>query len=1224
MYRTLYTFSAATLLLLLFAATAWSQTATEPSGNGTESDPYLIATLDNLYWVTQNSSSWNKHFLQTDNIDATSTSGWASGSGFLPIGGASPYFTGEYDGDGHVISNLFISRSGSHNVGLFGFATGAVIHKVGVPNATVTGTEYVGALVGRLSNSTLTMSFSTGTVTGTHEVGGLVGFIELGASVSNSYSRATVTASGNYNGGMAGVLIDSESSISNTYSTGSVPIGSSSIGGLLGVNFFGSPVTNSYWDTQTSGRASSGGGTGKTTAQMKTQSTFTGWDFDDVWMIDVSHNDGYPILIWQYVPDITVTDASPSNHALNVETTASIVITFSGALLPTALVDTTTFIVSGRKTGRHKGNIVFSSGNTVATFTPDEPFAYGDLITVQLTSTDHSPYVFTFHTEALRSLGTFDSKVNLETMTAPIALFIGDLDGDGYGDIAVANRNSSTVSIFMNNGDGTFATKQDVATGYIPNAVFGGDLDGDGDIDLAFPNQFDDTVSILLNNGDGTFAAHVDYAAGSQPTSVYIYDLDGDGDNDVVVTNYESDTVSIFMNNGNGTFATKVDVATGDSPYSVFISDLDGDGYGDLAVANLFSHTVSILMNNGDGTFAAKVDVATGSNPNSVFIYDLDADGDGDLAVANSSSNNISILKNNGDGTFAPRNDIESIGGNSSIFVSDIDGDGHGDLVVAVYSHDRVHVFPNNGDGTFAAHTSYAVEDETYAVFVSDLDNDGDGDFVAANHSSANISILYNIHMTLEITGDEGWRMMTPPGTDLSYGDLLRGFWTQGFTGAAYPGGTSNVYTWNEATQSYVSIADAGTEPAPGTGYIVYVYDDQDNDGTPDGFPKSVRWPRIQNASSINAPVTWTDSGSPAMKGWNLIGNPFGATINWGAPSGWTKTNLDAAFYVWDHSSGGIGSYLSWNGSSGTLPDGKIAPWQGFWVKANAAPALSMTTAVQSTGGVFHKENPMPQLTLELVKGAIRNQAIVMFNEQADIERDGMDAYKLASLNANFLSLYTQLSDGTALDINALPADLSDIVSIPLDIAGSNLNGEYELGWSLDAFPSDWVLTLKDNHTGVDVNLTESTSITFQVEESAKKEIDVDPGVQSPEHKMMSPRVMKAAEGASTRFTLTIHPGTTVSTEPGSQLPKEFGLSQNFPNPFNPSTVIGFQLPVDSRVDLQVYDMLGRQVATLASGQMNAGRHSVTFNAENLASGMYIYRLVAGNTVLTKKLTLIK
>lgn len=101
--------------------------------------------------------------------------------------------------------------------------------------------------------------------------------------------------------------------------------------------------------------------------------------------------------------------------------------------------------------------------------------------------------------------------------------------------------------------------------------------------------------------------------------------------------------------------------------------------------------------------------------------------------------------------------------------------------------------------------------------------------------------------------------------------------------------------------------------------------------------------------------------------------------------------------------------------------------------------------------------------------------------------------------------------------------------------------------------------------------------------------------------------------------------GTTTSIEEyGNELAKHFQLNQNYPNPFNPTTNISFELPKSGEVSLKVFDMLGREVQELINGYQAAGAHQVQFNAENLPSGMYIYRLKSGSVELTRKMMLIK
>src|SRR4030095_589340 len=88
--------------------------------------------------------------------------------------------------------------------------------------------------------------------------------------------------------------------------------------------------------------------------------------------------------------------------------------------------------------------------------------------------------------------------------------------------------------------------------------------------------------------------------------------------------------------------------------------------------------------------------------------------------------------------------------------------------------------------------------------------------------------------------------------------------------------------------------------------------------------------------------------------------------------------------------------------------------------------------------------------------------------------------------------------------------------------------------------------------------------------------------------------------------------------------PEKFNLTQNFPNPFNPSTTIKYSVPVNSQVSLKVYNTTGQVVATLAEGMQDAGNYEISFNASNFSSGVYYYRLSAGSFTETRKMTLIK
>ena len=109
------------------------------------------------------------------------------------------------------------------------------------------------------------------------------------------------------------------------------------------------------------------------------------------------------------------------------------------------------------------------------------------------------------------------------------------------------------------------------------------------------------------------------------------------------------------------------------------------------------------------------------------------------------------------------------------------------------------------------------------------------------------------------------------------------------------------------------------------------------------------------------------------------------------------------------------------------------------------------------------------------------------------------------------------------------------------------------------------------------------------------------------------------AFSSSRRFSVLV---TSVANP--QRVPDEFVLQQNYPNPFNPSTEISFGIPKESRVRIEVYNLLGQQVATVLDGIRSAGYHTVRFDAGALTSGMYMYRLTSGETSLFRKMMFVK
>ena len=236
---------------------------------------------------------------------------WNGGAGWVPIGG----FSATLEGNFHLISRLYIDRASERNVGLFSqIRDSAKIRNIGLNEIIVTGGRNSGGLVGQNSGSIIA-SYATGSVTGGRNSGGLVGSnwrgsiiasyatgsattsgpsggagglvgTNWGGSIIASYATGSVEASGSSAraGGLVGDNWTSTSSIIASYATGSVTTSGLAIrpGGLVGTN--SGTIIASYWDTTTSGLSTSGGGTGKSTAQLKSPTGYTGiyvnWDVD--------------------------------------------------------------------------------------------------------------------------------------------------------------------------------------------------------------------------------------------------------------------------------------------------------------------------------------------------------------------------------------------------------------------------------------------------------------------------------------------------------------------------------------------------------------------------------------------------------------------------------------------------------------------------------------------------------------------------------------------------------------------------------------------------------------------------------------------------------------------------------------------------------------------------------------------------------------------------------
>jgi hypothetical protein len=209
--------------------------------------------------------------------------------------------------------------------------------------------------------------------------------------------------------------------------------------------------------------------------------------------------------------------------------------------------------------------------------------------------------------------GSFLAAVNYTVGTEPWSLAVGDFNGDGIPDLVVAISEglpslpnvvpSGSVAVLLGNGDGTFQAAAKYAADLNPTSVGVGDFNGDGILDLAVANFLSNDVSVLLGNGDGTFQAAVNYPIGAPlwpQLSVLVRDFNGDGILDLAVVSDSG--VRVLLGNGDGTFrTTPITYVPGGHLYGrgLAVGDFNGDGLPDIAVTNGSSNNISILLNDG-------------------------------------------------------------------------------------------------------------------------------------------------------------------------------------------------------------------------------------------------------------------------------------------------------------------------------------------------------------------------------------------------------------------------------------------------------------------------------------------------------------------------------------------------------------------------------------------------------------------------------------------------
>lgn len=468
------------------------------------------------------------------------------------------------------------------------------------------------------------------------------------------------------------------------------------------------------------------------------------------------------------------------------------------------------------------------------------------------------------------------------------------------------------------------------------------------------------------------------------------------------------------------------------------------------------------------------------------------------------------------------------------------------------------------------------------------------------------------------ISGNSGFRMLSSPVSGTNLNDLLEELWLQGITGGDVTDGNANVWMLDLASQSWSAVSNIASQSlTAGQGFLIYIFDDVDYDGSSD-LPVDLYVSGANNTGNVSI-------GSIPQNSYYLAGNPYIKTIDWDDVS---KTNLSSVISAWDD---GSSSWKTWNGSSGDLSNGLIAPFQGFWVQASGGVGSftiqsdDIATSAGSFLGRTTNEQQTGSLILALSSNNLADRVYLSFGGGGEIHFDIADAEKLLPLNPTPRIAAMTISNDTPLKINNLPLEYSGVISLPLETLSLQIDSsgnfvtfdeEVHLIQEYANLPDHITLSLLDSHTGVEYDLQNLDGINIITER--KGSFSPAPNLAIGQYPILGEQ----------RYQLLVHYGN-LEKNLDDLLPSSFKLHQNYPNPFNPITTIRYDIPKLSEVRIVIHDLMGRQVANLLDGIKTAGYHNITWDGSNqlgddVSSGMYIYSIHTEKYNFSKKMIFIK
>ncbi|HLA63982.1 MAG TPA: T9SS type A sorting domain-containing protein [Rhodothermales bacterium] len=678
-------------------------------------------------------------------------------------------------------------------------------------------------------------------------------------------------------------------------------------------------------------------------------------------------------------------------------------------------------------------------------------------------------------------------------------------------------------------------------------------------------------------------------------------------------------------------------VAADLSPTSTFSTTF----YGALPASGLHSIQVAAMNLNMDATVAADNLGVLGAPGLFHGLADVDSDGDQDLVITWwHAYDNGSVPGPSGEYLTAQLILLQANANQEDIIeMRFLDGN-DGNAVpfrqnTAVTSTDN----SMENDAMTGIGEFYALESAIYRLRNGAQNAAAATMFGGPLYSSGSVGVRFQPETQATATGQAGWRMLGAPARYYQVHRLAQLNLVQGIPGGGFPAGSTNAQTFpgqyptyganlysSYSGTGYVTPTNTAAFLTSGQGFLWYLYNQSFDPADVDGTSNSYALPMALQGTGPEAGLDFGSASAGVTvhangNGWNMLANPFRDDLNITNIASWARggTLASAVGQIWNPNAGGSGSYVLTTSQSNQL-----SAWQGVMIQNNTAGgATSLTIPTpRFEGAPFVGRAAPPRMLAFALSGTstdgsaelVDQAAMLYFAEDATAGWDLLDAGKLTPLATSFATIAFQGErNGNAVlkAQDSRPYD-AGAFEVPMAVTAVGTAPELTLSWpTLDGIPATWSLVLRDLVTGAEINLRQQSTYTFTV--ASARAADLVNG--------MPPVGAAEARLADSRFVLVVN-GATTGTGGSGSLPTVFALHNIAPNPIvGVSAALQYDLPEAAATRIELYDMLGRLVATVVDGAVEAGRHTARLDASALASGSYVIRMTAGSFVQAQRVT---